>query len=103
MNIDYVLMSIADIKVDYKLLVVSFITLYLSIKTFCWYNNGKGAPLKASSKKIKLILASFLFLSFVFLFNLSFGNTDVFIPLFNNCISAFIGFSVATIFKNRML
>ena len=91
-----------NIQVDLGLLLLSFVILALSIITFRWYNNGKGAPLSSLNKKIKFILALLLFIVFVFIFNLAFGNY-VFLPLFNNCISTFIGFVIAFAFKNRIL
>lgn len=93
--------AITDI--DYGLVFISFVLLILSIGLFMWYNNGKDAPLRSLSKKIKFVTALLLFILFVLFFNWSFGNTDVLLPLFNDCVSAFIGFSVAIAFKNRLL
>lgn len=92
-----------NVQVNFWLLLPSFVILALSIMTFRWYNNGKGAPLGSLSKKTKFILALLLFIVFVSMFNFAFGNYNVLLPLFNNCISTFIGFVIAFSFKNRIL
>lgn len=88
---------------DFKLLLLAFVLLILAIRLFMWYNNGEDAALGALSKKVKLVLSLVFFVAFAIVFNWSFGNHDVLLTLFNNCISAFIGFMIAFMFKNRLI